>query len=160
VTHESKWFRPEIEAIAHVHSLDADLVEAIVRTESSGLSSAYRYEHLFWLKYLQGKPEYDGANPRRVSASYGLMQVMYPVAKELGLTDPPEALFLPATGIAFGCRHFARLLIWANHNVDKALSAYNGGKGTAMSWPYKNQDYVDKVKTHLANVKGEAPLGE
>ncbi|MFN5313520.1 MAG: hypothetical protein ACK5FF_03605, partial [Planctomyces sp.] len=78
------WYQAETETMAQRHGLPVDLVTAVVWAESSGLTHAYRYEPAFWRRYLEDKPEWDGANPARVSASYGLMQVMFPVAVEFG----------------------------------------------------------------------------
>lgn len=154
-SHESNWFRAEIEVVASRYGLDPNLVEAIVRVESSGLTHAYRYEPAFYQTYLANNPEYDGGNPRRVSASYGLMQVMYPVARELGLSGEPENLFVPLVGLEFGCKKLHQLLKWSKGNVDQALAAYNGGKRGNERYPYRNSLYITKVTTALAIVQKE-----
>jgi soluble lytic murein transglycosylase-like protein len=148
---ETRWYRAEIEAAAREHGLDADLVEAVCLTESSGLAHAYRWEPDFWRRYMEGKPQWIGANPRRVSASYGLMQVMLPVAVELGYVGEPEGLFVPSVALDMGCMKLAELLKWSGGNVDQALAAYNGGKG---NWNApRPQQYVTKVKAALLQVK-------
>lgn len=129
---------------------DPDLVSAVVMTESSGKTHAYRYEPAFFDRYLRGKDEWKGANPERVAASYGLMQVMYTTALEHGLTGDPEQLFRPSVGLFYGCLHLASLLKWSAGNVDQALAAYNGGKGGNAAPPYRNASYVAKVRRHLA----------
>ncbi len=146
-------YRAEIEAIASQFHLDPDVIEAIVMTESSGKTHAYRFEPGFWQQYMKDKPQYDGANPERVSSSYGLMQVMYPVACELGFSEAaPEYLFVPTIGLHWGCKKFRSLLDWAQQNVDQALAAYNGGKGGNAIAPYRNQAYVDRVRTNLRRI--------
>lgn len=155
VSHESSNFRGEIEAVAFRHRLDPDLVEAIVRVESSGLAHAYRFEPAFFQRYLADDPAYDGANPRRVSASYGLMQVMYPVARELGYRGEPEGLFVPIVALEYGCKKLRELLDWSGDNTDQALAAYNGGRRGNERPPYRNQIYVNKVNTVLARVRDE-----
>jgi soluble lytic murein transglycosylase-like protein len=148
---ETRWYRAEIEAAAREHGLDADLVEAVVLTESAGLTHAYRFEPDFFRRYMEGKPQWIGANPRRVSASYGLTQVMFPVAVELGYVGEPEGLFVPSVALDVGCQKLAELLKWSGGNVDQALAAYNGGKG---NWNApKPQQYVTKVKAALLQVK-------
>lgn len=148
------WYRLLLERAAAAHHLDPDLVQAVVLTESSGLTSAYRYEQGFWDRYLKGKPPWKTQEPRRVSASYGLMQVMWPVAVELGCTEPdPEYLFVPSIGLKWGCRKLKTELEWAGGDVEKALIAYNGGRGSAASKPYPNQAYADKVLARLATLK-------
>jgi soluble lytic murein transglycosylase-like protein len=150
---ETRWYRAEIEAAAREHGLDADLVEAVVLTESSGLANAYRFEPDFFRRYMEGKPQWIGANPRRVSASYGLMQVMLPVAVELGYVGEPEGLFVPSVALDVGCQKLASLLKWSGGNVDAALASYNGGKVGNDKPPYRNTSYVTKVKAALLQVK-------
>lgn len=156
----SFFYRTEVEMMAQRHALDPDLVQAVVMVESSGLTHAYRYEQGFWDRYMKDKPEWDGANPARVSASYGLMQVMFPVAVEHGMarTEPPEYLFVPLIGLDYGCRVLARRLHhWAQGDVRAALASYNGGKTKDNApgvQPKRNEGYVMKVIDELRRVKG------
>jgi soluble lytic murein transglycosylase-like protein len=151
--HESRWFRSDLESLAAFHKIDPNLVEAVVRIESAGLAHAYRYEPAFFTRYLADDEKYSHANPRRVSASYGLMQIMYPVAVEHGFNGPPEELFIPREGLDWGCTHLASLLKWSKGNVDAALAAYNGGKGGNAKPPYRNQTYVSKVLVAFSTIK-------
>lgn len=153
MVHESHWFRPEIEAIASRNGIDPNLLEAIVRVESSGFAHSYRYEPGFFMTYLANDPAYDGANPRRVSSSYGLCQVMYPVAKELGFDGPPEGLFVPLVALEFGAKKLKTLIDWSQGNQDAAIAAYNGGKRGNEKAPYRNQQYLDRVKTTLESIR-------
>lgn len=153
--HESTYYRGEIQAISTSYGLDPVLVEGVVRKESSGLTNAYRYEPDFWLRYLDDNPEYDGANPRRVAASYGLMQIMYPTARDIGFEDAPEYLFVPVIGLNWGCKYLASLLKRFKNNVDLALAAYNGGPGNARR-PLRPDlaRYVLSVNNHMAHIRG------
>jgi soluble lytic murein transglycosylase-like protein len=155
VTSESSWFREEIEAVAFRHRLDPNLIEAIVRVESSGLAHAYRFEPGFYQRYLVDNPEYDGGNPRRISASYGLMQIMYPVARELGFDGAPEELFVPLVNLEYGCKKLRELMNWSRDNSSQALAAYNGGKKGNETPPYRNHIYVIKVKTAFERIAEE-----
>jgi soluble lytic murein transglycosylase-like protein len=140
-------FRALIAETAVAHDLSPDVVEAIVVTESSGNPRAYRYEPAFWDRYLKDKPAYKDADPRRVSASYGLMQVMYPVACELGFSGEPEDLYDPETNLKFGCTKLAQLMTWADGRFEQAVAAYNTGKGNWRSvW---GAHYVGKVRKQL-----------
>lgn len=155
MTHQSKRLRGEIEVSASRYQLDPDLIEAIVRQESSGFcGKAYRYEPAFYTKYLADDQAYDGADPRRVSASYGPMQIMYPTARDNGFKDSPEYLFVPTIGIEEGCKQFAKLLRHVNADTDRALAAYNGGLGGSRR-PFRPEiaRYVSSVKTHLQSIK-------
>lgn len=151
------WYRAEVELIANRHALSPDLVQAVCIVESAGLTNAYRVEPAFWDRYLKGKPEWDGANPARVSASYGLMQVMFPVAVEHGMarTEPPEYLFVPLIGLDYGCRVLAKRLEWARGDLRSALASYNGGKkGNEPGTPrLRNATYADKVLAELAKLQ-------
>lgn len=122
-------YRALIERTAAAHGLDADLVEAIVIAESNGYTDAFRHEPDFYRQYLAHNAEYAGLNPRRISSSYGLMQVMFTTAQHYGFQDHPELLFVPEIGLSYGCLHLAQLLRWATGEIRKAVAAYNGGQG-------------------------------
>lgn len=154
---QSRWFRREIEEVAAQYALDPDVVEAVVRVESAGLAHAYRYEPAFFSRYLADDPAYRDRQPYRVSASYGLMQVMFSTAVQHGLpvTSEPEVLFLPVVSLKYGCMHLASLLEWSRGNLDQALAGYNGGKRGNEHPPYRNAGYVSKVRAALHKIKGE-----
>lgn len=128
---------PEIVAAATEFDLDPILVEAIVVQESAGNTDAFRFEPNYFNRYLKPINKYPGQNPRRVSSSYGLMQIMYDVAFDLGHKDAPELLFYPAMGLHYGCKRLRKLLDWAagypKAGADQqrlaALASYNGGMG-------------------------------
>ncbi|KKL23603.1 hypothetical protein LCGC14_2423710 [marine sediment metagenome] len=133
----TEWFRPEIEAAARVAKVDPQIVEAIVSVESSGRADAFRHEPKFWRRYLAHLDQWKHHNPRRVSSSYGLMQIMYIVAVERGFQGEPEELFVPGTNLAWGTEHLAYLLEWAERfeaspeeRLTAALASYNGGRGS------------------------------
>lgn len=146
-------YQADVEAAAAAHKLDAALVRAVCMVESSGRTSAYRFEPAFWTRYLADNSAYRDGVPERVSASYGLMQVMHPVACELGYTGEPEALCVPSVGLDYGCRKLAQVLAWARGDVAAGLAAYNGGMtrdNAPGRYPKRNQLYVDKVKKALS----------
>lgn len=142
-----------IATTAKAHGLDPDLVEAVVVTESSGHADAFRFEPDFYARYLRDKPEYRDQIPRRVASSYGLMQLMYPTARELGFKGEPEFLFFPDTNLEWGCTLLVSLLRWASGDIDMALEAYNGGKGSVGS--ERTRAYARKVRGHLAAIVRE-----
>ena len=129
-----------IQEAATLFNLDPILVEAVVVQESAGNTDAFRFERDFWNRYLKMLSQYKDSNPRRVSSSYGLMQVMFQVAVEEGY-DPtlaPELLFVPEIGLKFGCKRLRTLLDWADkgwptldadRRREAALASYNGGRG-------------------------------
>lgn len=151
------WCRPLIEqalAIHPVEGLTADVVEAMVRTESSGKAHAYRFEPAYWERYCAKHPVFSKGHPPRIAASYGLMQVMYPTAYAFGYRGDPEGLFIPQQSLLFGTRVMADNLRWSQGHLEAALAAYNGGKTKSnLTPPYRNGVYVTKVKKHLADIQ-------
>lgn len=145
-----------IKEYAEKHGVDADLMEALVITESGGKADAFRWEPVFWERYqLVKKPEYAKEIPRRWSSSYGLCQIMGVVAKEMGFDSPdPEQLFIPSVNLDYGCAKLRSLFDWAQEfkvsdfqQTRAALAAYNGGKGgnRPTDTPLRNGRYADVV---------------
>ena len=159
-------YRREAESMAMTHGIDPDLVEAVCWIESSGQTHAYRYEPQFWRRYMLGKAEWVNALPERVSASYGLMQVMFATAVEHGYPriQPPEYLFVPIVGLEYGCKVLARRIRKASAmapdspedvRIRAALASYNGGwkDNRPDSLPDRNAAYASKVLDKMAAVK-------
>jgi soluble lytic murein transglycosylase-like protein len=148
---------PVIELAAATHKLPADLVRAIVQVESSGNTFAIRYEPNFLLTYVKKDVKTFGASrdTERISraTSWGLMQVMGQVARELGCTEPfLSSLCEPVTGLECGCRLLARLRdkYLEKHGWDGVIAAYNAGSPRRdESGEYVNQPYVMKVLKHF-----------
>ena len=148
------YYDAEIETAAHRHGLDPALVKAVVLVESAGKTHAYRFEPGFWLRYMASDPQWDGANPERVSASYGLMQVMYSTARQHGFQGSPEHMFVPLVGLEYGCLHLKHLLDKCLGHVEQALAQYNGGERGNTAPPYRNGEYARKVLKHYNAYKG------
>jgi soluble lytic murein transglycosylase-like protein len=160
-----------IQEVAAKYTFDPLLIEALVVQESSGNTDAFRFEPDFWNRYLKGKPEWAGKNPRRVSSSYGLMQVMFPVALERGfpVVLAPESLFIPELGLEWGCKHLTYLRTWAKAlPVDEAtqtlamIAAYNGGKGgndPTKNTPLRTAKYAREVLAKAAILTAEHASG-
>lgn len=159
-----RFHRAAIQAAAAKYGLDPLLVEAIVWQESAYNTDAFRHEPDFWNRYMKGNPTYRDLNPRRVSSSYGLMQVMYCRLLEdrIPANDrwAPELLFVPENGLDIGCALLKELLDWAERigvPADRApaaspafvaLAAYNGGRGgndPNKNWPLRNGAYAREV---------------
>ena len=162
-------YKADIDLIAAMWKLDPLLVEAVVVQESGGNTDAFRFEPDFWNRYLKSNPRYRGLNPRRVSSSYGLMQVMYCRILEDKIADndawEPELLFIPKNGLDIGCGLLAQLLQWAKAlttdptlATTAALAAYNGGKGgnrPGIDTPLRNGKYAREVLAKLAILTSE-----
>jgi hypothetical protein len=146
----------------------AELLEAIVLTESSGNARARRYEPHQDRATRRDAPQDPDTADRddgelEDDASYGLMQVMgYNVRALCGV--PPGTpmrfgwLYLPITNIAFGLRILLGELVAVRaevatgkttpgRDVDRALARYNGGPtgDDLVGGAFRLQAYVDKV---------------
>lgn len=142
-------YRALIEEIASQHGLDSNLVEAVTIAESGGCTDAFRYEPEFFRRYLHDKPAYAHQVPRRISSSYGLLQIMYSTAQQYGFSEEPEELFKPAIGLRYGCQHLAHLLRRFDGDVDRALTAYNAGSPESA----RGRQYAMKVLKLLETVQ-------
>lgn len=166
----------EIALAARARALETDLVEAIVRVESSGIpwawnpEPAYRYVYDVRAQRPFRKLTSEEASAKRPpadffplagdpdqewwaqQASWGLMQVMGALARELGFRGPYlTQLVDPATNLAYGCRQLALLMTWAEGDLRKAVGAYNAGRG-GWNGP-AGQAYAEKVEDALVAIR-------
>lgn len=135
-------------------------LKAICTVESAMDTRAYRYEHGFWNRYMKDNPEWRDSDPRITSASYGLMQLMYVVAVELGFSRSraPEELYDPLTNVMLGAKLIRKHLDYMAENpkdifknywpMELALAWYNGGRGNNPdpTGQLRNPEYVQKVR--------------
>lgn len=128
-----------IEEHATRHTVDADLVRAVIQAESA-------------------------FNPRARSSkgAMGLMQLMPATAAEFGVIDPYD----PVENIAAGVAYLKRLLEEYGGRVELALAAYNAGPNAVKRYggtipPYREtRQYVAKVRENAARAaatSGELP---
>ena len=158
-----RFYRDLIGKAAAKWGVDPALFAALVWQESAFNTDAFRHEPAFWNRYLKNNPKYRHLNPRRVSSSYGLAQVMFCRIWEDKIADndvwAPEMLFIPENGLDVGCGFLKELLEWAQRlspagkgeTVEMiALAAYNGGRGgndPNKNWPLRNGKYAHEVLT-------------
>ena len=138
------------------------LLKAVAITESSLDEHAYRFEPNFYDKYLKNKPEWAGKDPSEISASYGLMQLMYTTAWGLGFRGPGEDLYNPVYNVELGAKLLRTLLkacpdltgmqLWP---IEVALARYNGGSylNPGPDGKLRNQKYVDRVFSNWSDLK-------
>lgn len=175
-------YRDLIVREATARAIAPNLVEAIVLQESGGDPFAWNPEppyRYLWnvhtrqpfraLTYAERAsevpppdfPSFAGDRDQEwwaQQASWGLLQVMGALARELGfaggylpqLTDPDLNLRL-------GCLQIATLLAWSKGDVRQACAAYNGGRGNYLS--AAAQQYASHVLARLASVTAAHPPG-
>lgn len=169
-------FWSDIQASAKAFNLDPRIIGGLVQVESGGNPWAWnpepRYRYFWDVKTdkpfraitsaeltsqfpppdfhsVVGDPDNEWWAQQ---ASWGLMQVMGAVARELGFTSPYlTELCDPTRNLVVGCKKLKHLMDWAHGESAKALAAYNGGEGNNQTAPYHNQAYADKV-LHTASV--------
>jgi soluble lytic murein transglycosylase-like protein len=116
---------------AAAHSLDPALVCSIIEQESSWNPWAMRYEPLFFAKYVANLYTNNKITASEAYArgfSWGLMQVMGQVAREIGFDGTfLSALCDPEQGLATGCRLLRKKLDAMGGDVTRGLLAWNGG---------------------------------
>lgn len=125
---------------AQSHGLDPALVCAVVEQESNWNQWAIRFEPAFLARYVHPLGLSDTESYAR-SFSWGLMQLMGQVARELGYKGHVAELCDPVTGLEWGCKHLANKLKDVNGDVHMALQRWNGGG---------NPNYADEVLARVA----------
>lgn len=131
------------------HNLVPELVCAICEQESTWDPFAIRYEPAFMSKYvapLFTNNKIDATEAYARAMSWGLMQVMGQVARELGfhgrfLAELSDA----AVGLSIGCLLLQRKLAAAEGSISNALLLWNGGA---------NPNYPSEVLARISNYSG------
>ncbi len=144
-------FRLPFDKIAHVadfFELDPIVVASICFVETRGETLATRYEPNW--KYFKNVAYFAKMNgiseeTEKVAqaTSWGIMQVMGTVARELGLQSHLTTLIDIDQGLHYGCFKLSNL-VSKHGNIFKAISAYNTGSPDNVDGPY-----VKKVLAHI-----------
>ncbi len=126
-----------VQSTAARHGVDANLVRAVIETESGG-------------------------NPNAVSrkGAVGLMQLMPTTALELGVKN----MYSASENLEAGVRYLHTLIDRYGGDLDKALAAYNAGAGAvdrAGGVPHYREtvDYVKKVTNNYFAADAGKPTG-
>ncbi|MCF7755565.1 phage tail tape measure protein [Paenibacillus xylanexedens] len=96
-----------INKYAHENNLDPNLIAAMIQKESG-----FR------------------PNVKSEAGAVGLMQLMPPTAKGLGVKDSSD----PEQNIMGGTKYFAQMMKQFDNNIEHALAAYNAGPNKAKKW--------------------------
>lgn len=122
---------------AATHSLDPALVCAVIEQESAWNPWAMRYEPAFFSKYVANLYTNNKISASEAYArgfSWGLMQVMGQVARELGFDGTfLSALCDPEQNLAIGCKLLRKKLDAMSGDVTRGLLAWNGGANPAYA---------------------------
>ncbi len=129
-------------AAAASHKLDPALVCAVIEQESSWDPWAVRFEPAFHEKYIA--PMHETLPPTEEmcrAMSFGLMQLMGEVARELGFRNRfLTSLCDPVVGLDWGCACLVRKIASADNDIHQGLLRWNGGA---------NPNYADEVKARM-----------
>lgn len=134
----NKW-KEKIRLYASRQGIAPSLLAAVITQESDGRENAYRYEPAFYNRYIKGNRDWMRHKyynqPRVISASYGLCQLMFTTAWQYATPSEREQmianyniLYNPAFNMELGCRLIKYL--WNKYgNRRDVLAAYNAGEG-------------------------------
>ncbi len=147
-----------IQAAAKANGIDPNLAIAIAGHESNFNCEVVRYEP-DWEYIVQVAENSDRLvityNTELVlqKCSWGAMQIMGSVTRELGFKGQLSTLVYPTNGVNYGCRKLALLLKKYPNEFD-AVSSYNQGSPKKESnGLYKNQLYVNDVMARLNRLR-------
>lgn len=122
-----------IDEAAKAHGVDADLIHAVIQTESE-------------FNPLAESP----------AGAQGLMQLMPVLQAELGVMNP----FNPRENIMAGTQYLKRLLTHHKGDIAMTLASYNAGPGNVLKYkgvpPFKEtRAYIRKIKNILAETAND-----
>lgn len=143
-----------VDAAAAWAGLDPKLVHAIVRAESSYRADGFRHEPGYYRRHVEGNDDLVDlpwyGEPRRISSSYGLCQLMYPTALAVGYPRwlPPELLFTPHINVRLGAT-LMRQLVDKYADTRDVLAAYNSGRPFDRAPRTTREHYVPTVLGYM-----------
>lgn len=143
-----------VNAEAKEFSLPPILIASIIAEESSWNTYKIRHEGGFEERINVGKFAKLNNYPEESesilqSCSFGLMQVMGCVARELGFDKDFGMLLDPEIGVQVGCKKLS-LLIKKHGQGNDAIASYNAGSVKMDGkGKYMNQDYVNHVNAFM-----------
>lgn len=140
--------------IAKKYRLEKNLLKAMATIESSGDARAYQYEPKFFEQVLSLQDAWKDKDPKIVSASYGLFQIMFTTAWQLGFRGQAEDLYNPVINTELGAKLLRQLKIRVRTTpnihlwpLDIALARWHGGSmgNPGADGLLQDQPYVNKV---------------
>ena len=137
---------------------DEILVQAIIKKETNWVPCRTRYEpgwRYFYNPAKYAQHLFITIDTEKVlqAQSWGLMQIMGSVARELGFDDYMPKLIEPENGLMFGIKKLSQLS-FKYDDIRDVISAYNAGEPKKIGGlRYINQEYVDDVMNNYAIYK-------
>lgn len=132
-----KSYQQPIVAAAKKHGVPIPAIIATISTESSGNPKAHRVEPAYYNRYIKDQSKWKDSPyykfPERIAASYGLVQIMYPTAYNIGFRGKPEDLYDPAVNIDAGAAYMASQVKMHHWDPPKIGAAYNAGSVRATT---------------------------
>lgn len=130
--------------------LNPALVLAIIEQESNFVPTAMRFEPQF--KYILNPDVYAKRNRISLATeinlqqiSWGLMQIMGAVCRELKFDKEMPMMLVPETNIFYGCLKLSQLMT-KYATLENTISSYNQGSPMKVaSGQFRNQHYVQGV---------------
>lgn len=152
-------FEDLIKKFAVEFSLDPNLIKAFILTESGADPFRNRLEISYWKNNRYCRPELYAAklgitsDTEKVnqSMSWGLMQIMGVVAREVGYKDHLTKLCEPEIGLRISLTKF-KLIQNKYPILEDSISAWNAGTPHKLFGYYSNQSYVTKVKGYMSQL--------
>lgn len=140
--------------IAKKYRLEKNLLKAIALIESKLDVRAYRHEPEFFEQRLKFEDKWKNRDPKIVSSSYGLFQIMFTTAWQLGFRGQAEDLYDPVINTELGAKLLRQLKdrVRTSPNIhlwplDIALARWHGGSrgNPRTDGLLQDQPYVNKV---------------
>lgn len=148
----------EINQHAGYFRIDPILVGAIIRQESNNNPYAIRFEPKYkWILTTEYFARKNGSSQdteiNGQKTSWGPMQIMGAVARELGFWAWFPQLCSNDVGVHFGCAKLSQL--FARFKIlDEVIASYNAGSPLRdKTGNFINQVYVDRVKMNMETIR-------
>lgn len=141
--------------------VDPILVRAICIKESGLISWRTRFEPA-WRYFVTPEsfagqlgitPETEKVHQQ---TSWGLMQLMGSVAREIGFDGHLTQLCDPEVGVHFGVKKIMEIQK-RYQSLDDIIAAYNAGTAIKHGDQYMNQGYVDGVLRNMKSLSDDRP---
>jgi len=151
-------YRDVVEKAAETFRLDTNLIRAVITVESTWDTWAWKYEPT--VSYSVRIRDYANklgilyaTEEKNQKTSWGLMQVMGFLARDLGFTDHLSMLWHPEIGIFYGAKNLQRLSQKYSDETD-VIASYNAGSPRKTPGGfYENQGYVNRVSGELSKLR-------